>query len=482
MKTRLLLNPLGVALLLVIVLASSNLTQSQQLLYPTPTLLVKANDAETQGAPETSYGVDRSVNDQLPLHVHQSAALNSSVVATIPVGLSPAGIGVNTVTNHIYVANRNANTVSVIDGTTQQVIATIPVGTRPSLQIGVNAATNRIYVPNNGGNSLAVIDGATHTVITTVTGLAASPEGVAVHPGRNLIYVTHNGDQLSVIDGATHSISTSLNTGAWNHFVAINANTDLAYVSISDPDTVAVMDLVTQQKTTDILDGGHPAINPRTNRVYLARYAEPVIGVVDGTTQAVITLIDIEDIPGFAAVNPTNNRIYVTLPNRDKVVVIDGMTNVVVGTISVGEHPLGIAVNPDTGLVYVGNANSNTVSVIQDDKDGDGLFDVWETQGLTVTVGNAAVFVDLPAMGANPDKKDIFVEVDYMVAPGLCLPLVGCHFGHSHQPKPTAIARVVQAFADAPVANPDGSQGITLHVDYGPDSIMNPGYSLKVGG
>ncbi len=110
----------------------------------------------------------------------------------------------------------------------------------------------------------------------------------------------------------------------------------------------------------------------------------------------------------------------------------------------------------------------------QEDTDADGLLDIWETQGLTVTIDGVDVFVDLPAMGANPNRKDIFVEIDYMENRGICLPFIGCYFGHSHQPKPEAIARIVSAFANAPVSNPDGSTGISLHVDYGPDSVMNP--------
>ena len=31
-----------------------------------------------------------------------------------------------------------------------------------------------------------------------------------------------------------------------------------------------------------------------------------------------------------------------------------------------------------------------------------------------MTVGGVTEFVDLPAMGAHPKRKDIFVEIDYM--------------------------------------------------------------------
>jgi len=97
------------------------------------------------------------------------------------------------------------------------------------------------------------------------------------------------------------------------------------------------------------------------------------------------------------------------------------------------------------------------------DDDGDGLCNDWELYGYNG--------VDLPAMGADPSHKDIFVEIDYMVDPGSCIGGV-CVFGHSHKPKPEAIAKVVEAFRDAPVSNPDGIHGINLHVDFGPETPM----------
>ncbi len=104
------------------------------------------------------------------------------------------------------------------------------------------------------------------------------------------------------------------------------------------------------------------------------------------------------------------------------------------------------------------------------DSDGDGLPDCWEMHGYHVLVlssetGDAVLeFVDLPAMGADPLRKDLFVEVDWMWGGG-----------HSHQPKPEALRIVRDAFARAPVPNADGSTGITLHIDAGWDYPMAPG-------
>jgi hypothetical protein len=100
------------------------------------------------------------------------------------------------------------------------------------------------------------------------------------------------------------------------------------------------------------------------------------------------------------------------------------------------------------------------VRVIQD-TDGDGLWDDWEKFGID-TNGNGTVDYVIP--GADPQHKDIYIEIDYMdcaIAGGDC----AAGDTHSHRPKQDAINEVVQAFANATVTNPDGNDGITLHVD-----------------
>lgn len=98
------------------------------------------------------------------------------------------------------------------------------------------------------------------------------------------------------------------------------------------------------------------------------------------------------------------------------------------------------------------------ISVISEsgDADGDGLLDGWELYGYNAD-GDDTIDIDLPALGANPFRIDLFVEADCMVAAN-----------HSHCPQMNAIADVVQSFVNAPPANPDGTTGVQLHVDVGP--------------
>lgn len=102
-----------------------------------------------------------------------------------------------------------------------------------------------------------------------------------------------------------------------------------------------------------------------------------------------------------------------------------------------------------------GDNDVNACVQIGFDSDDDGLLDVWEMFGVD-TDNDAVIDIPLPALSAHPFRKDAFLELDHLVAAT-----------HSHSPTRLSIERVVKAFADAPLANPDGSAGIQLHVDTG---------------
>ena len=85
------------------------------------------------------------------------------------------------------------------------------------------------------------------------------------------------------------------------------------------------------------------------------------------------------------------------------------------------------------------------------DRDGDGLLDDWETEGIDFN-DDGIIDLDLPALAADPNHKDLFVEVDAMVG---------------RTPPQAILNRVRDAFAAVPNAlinNPDGRDGITLHI------------------
>jgi hypothetical protein len=85
--------------------------------------------------------------------------------------------------------------------------------------------------------------------------------------------------------------------------------------------------------------------------------------------------------------------------------------------------------------------------IIDKDSDGDAIPDSWEKNGIDI---NQDGKIDLTLNDADYEHKDIYVEVDYMD---------GRSFLSGAQND------VKRAFANAPVDNPDGSNGINLHID-----------------
>ena len=132
---------------------------------------------------------------------------SSHEIPSIPVGKGPSAIGVNLNTNTIYVANKEDNTVSVIDGKNNSKIGKdIPVGKGPSA-IGVN--TNTIYVANKDDNTVSVIDINNNKNIGKDIPVGNGPSAISVNWITNSTYIAERIDNaVSVIDSKSNKVVT----------------------------------------------------------------------------------------------------------------------------------------------------------------------------------------------------------------------------------------------------------------------------------
>src|SRR5580704_8735427 len=73
--------------------------------------------------------------------------------------------------------------------------------------------------------------------------------------------------------------------------------------------------------------------------------------------------IPVGSSPRAVAVNPATNKVYVANYDSGTLTVIDGATNVPVA-VTVGGKPIAVAVNPVSNKVYVANYDSGTLTVI----------------------------------------------------------------------------------------------------------------------
>jgi YVTN family beta-propeller protein len=238
----------------------------------------------------------------------------------IKVGINPLGIGVNIVTNKIYITNIASNSISVIDGTTNTKIKDITVGESP-IDIGINDVDNIVYVVNQGSNSVSVIDGTTNTKVKDIL-VGTFPIAIATLIYPDKLYVVNQGsNNVSVIDGTTNTKVKDILVGDGPIDIAISKE---VYVVNQRSDSVSVISIENNTKTREDISVGD---NPRA------------IGIVDNT-----------------------NTVYVANGFSNSVSVISIENNTKIKDITVGIRPMSIGINWPTSTVYV--ANSDSISVV----------------------------------------------------------------------------------------------------------------------
>ncbi|MGA9980042.1 MAG: choice-of-anchor D domain-containing protein, partial [Candidatus Sulfotelmatobacter sp.] len=136
----------------------------------------------------------------------------------------------------IYVAQTNANTVTVINGATN---ATTNLTVSLPSNLAVNPVTNMIYAASFSGNSVTAINGSTNATSAFFVYLPAS---ITVNPVTNTIYTVSCGYScegmtggVTVINGVTN-VTTAINipTSVYSsndQIAAVNPVTNTLYVS-----------------------------------------------------------------------------------------------------------------------------------------------------------------------------------------------------------------------------------------------------------
>jgi DNA-binding beta-propeller fold protein YncE len=346
---------------------------------------------------------------------------------------APSSIAINPETNLVYVANSNLgsddpNNIIVINSTSNEVVGSINVG-RAVSDVVVNPTTGTIYSANSI-NTVSAINGTTNEVIATFDysdywEYIETIANVALNSETNKVYVLLITDDVlvSVIDGATNKIESTFKVADLHRdydvigsarAIAVNPVTNMVYVA-NDYDSVIVIDGSDNHIVDKIDIWGMPdgiAVNRKTNTVYVSDYHSQSLYMIDGATNEIIGTVT----PFFSAqrveVDEERNAVYVTT-HGDGLVVMDGKSLQIRNRIGVGQFPGGVALNPSNSLLYVSNGGSNSISVIRVSEEKE-----WQT---TYAVGKF--------LYSEPPKPDQLFKVQYRVINGTAEKFVAQPFG-----------------------------------------------------
>jgi YVTN family beta-propeller protein len=297
-------------------------------------------------------------------------AFSQRVIATVAVGQRPIYVAVDQKTNRIYVSNQTDNTVSVIDGVTNQVLDIVKVGRYPN-GIAVDSNTNTIYVANLGSGSLSIISGDKLTVSTLWLG--SYPAKVAVNPSTDRVYVTLEDQSgfVAVVNGKSHKLIASVSVLPFPLSVAVDTASNQIYVAdfLCGCGQISVVDGATNEVMNEIEVPGAAllegvAVDSKNNFVY-ATDENSGFYVIDLTTGQVLGQVSDVKYPNEVTAIPGTTFAVEPDSGSNRAVFINAVSFAVEKRVRVGKSPTGVAVNATTKRAYVTNALSNTVSVIQ---------------------------------------------------------------------------------------------------------------------
>jgi len=321
-----------------------------------------------------------------------------------------------------YVANSNSNSVSVIDISTNAVVATVPVGIEP-VGVAITPDGTRVYVANEGpntsprvGGSVSVIDTSTNAVVATVP-VGGTALGVAVTPDGTRAYVTNpTSGSISVIDTSTNAVVATVPLGGAPYGVAITPDGTRAYVGNQTSASIQVINTSTNTLTATVFacfGAGGVAISPDGARAYVANFGCPGVEVIDTSTNTVVNeSVFTGGSPFQVAVTPDGSRVYV--PTQISVAVVNTSTNTVVATVPVAAY--GVAVTPDGTRAYVTGGSvsvidTSTNTVVATVAVGSG------PHGVAITPLRAAPSTTTLSSSSNPSEIGVSVTLTATVTP-----------------------------------------------------------------
>jgi YVTN family beta-propeller protein len=277
--------------------------------------------------------------------------LNSSnTFANIPsikVGDNPTSIAINPNTNKVYVLSQGLDSIFIIDEFSNKIVGSIKL----------NHAKDVFYNSNNGNiysrlsnESIATIDGQTDSVSIKPIGFSPTAS-LAVDTDNNITYAIDR-EGLHAIENEENDIVTINSTKRLSATALLYGN-NLLYLTHRIADTVSLVspqyedsqimiEELGQIKVGESPIGGY--ISPLSHKIYIVNQESESVTVIDpyvgsGNPGKVVSSIPVGQKPTSISANSMTNTLYVPNSFSNSVTVINGTTDTVITDIDVENGP-----------------------------------------------------------------------------------------------------------------------------------------------
>ena len=295
----------------------------------------------------------------------------------------------------VCVSNERSDDITIIDGASQKVLATIPVGKRPR---GIHAAPDgrTLFValsgspisgprhqgpseplldddakakPDHSADGIGVVDLATKKFLRKIPA-GTDPEQFAVSPdGRNIYIANEDAGLITVLDTADGKVQSEIPVAEEPEGVAFAPNGKTVYATCETAGDVFVLDTAQKKSIAHFVVGGRPrnvVFSPDGSRAYIPSESTGILHVIDTKLSKPIGEISLptNSRPMCLMMSKDGKQLYLSTGWGASICVVDVASGKVVNNIKVGPRPWGFAMSPDGKRLFVANGPSNDVSVV----------------------------------------------------------------------------------------------------------------------
>lgn len=195
-----------------------------------------------------------------------------TTVGSVPAGINPDGITYEPVTKTVWAFNGRSNDATVIDTTSRNVVATVPLPGKP--EFPQPDGEGHVFVNIEDKNSVGVLDAKAQTLQTTWPLTSCeSPSGMAIDTQHHRLFSVCDGNSMVVLDTGSGKQLASPTIGAGPDAAGYDTKAQLAFSSNGGDGTLSVIDAAhgfTTLQTLSTQKGGRTmAYDAAADRVYV---------------------------------------------------------------------------------------------------------------------------------------------------------------------------------------------------------------------
>lgn len=221
-----------------------------------------------------------------------------------------------------FVANRDSNTVAVVNLATFRLIRSIPVPPAPT-QVVARPGSHELYVLSESGSLSLIVDPGLHITGSVPIGPGAANLTMARDGSRAA--ATNAAGEVVIINCASHSVAARIRVGG-----------DLAGLVFTSDGTTLV------------------AADREGNRLVF----------VGASTAKVLGEVQVGKQPGPMVILPDGSKLFVADTGEPKISVIDVGSRQLLSHLELASEPVGLVLKPDGGELLVFSRDSATLTIL----------------------------------------------------------------------------------------------------------------------